>query len=227
MIMKRFPTHLLVVSSSMIACADKWVKDAEPAILEGHYTRIEFYDTTKRSSHFTKDPVMLRIGKDKSVFCGVKKLWNDSIMAVDPATFWEIDRARVMSDTHAACMNFVNALEKIAGIIAQYEERTAKLKADVPQLEAIIAKPWGKEDELKALKSELAVLDRKITAELAPKHDEKEGEEVKHDEQTQHINHVDAPTQSTGTKETMVAEPGPHYTSSTNLQRTMHRSVSL
>ncbi len=41
----------------------------------------------------------------------------------------------------------------------------------VPQLEAIIAKPWGKEDELKALKSELAVLDRKITAELAPKHD--------------------------------------------------------
>ena len=46
-----------------------------------------------------------------------------------------------MSDTHAACMNFVNALEKIPGIIAQYEERTAKLKADVPQLEAIIAKP--------------------------------------------------------------------------------------
>ena len=67
-----------------------------------------------------------------------------------------------MSDTHAACMNFVNALEKIPGIIAQYEERTAKLKADVPQLEAIISKSWGKEDELKQLKSELAALDRKI-----------------------------------------------------------------
>ncbi len=66
-----------------------------------------------------------------------------------------------MSDTHAACMNFVNALEKIPGIIAQYEERTAKLKADVPQLEAIVAKTWGKEDELKLLKSELAALDRK------------------------------------------------------------------
>ena len=73
-----------------------------------------------------------------------------------------------MSDTHAACMNFVNALEKIPGIIAQYEERTAKLKADVPVLEGIVAKTWGKEDELKALKSELAALDRKITAELAP-----------------------------------------------------------
>ena len=66
-----------------------------------------------------------------------------------------------MSDTHAACMNFVNALEKIPGIIAQYEERTAKLKADVPQLEAIVAKQWGKESELKDLKSELAALDRK------------------------------------------------------------------
>ena len=83
----------------------------------------------------------------------------------------------VMSDTHAACMNFVNALEKIPGIIAQYEERTAKLKADVPQLEAIAAKQWGKEDELKQLKSELAALDRKITAALAPKHDEQDGEE--------------------------------------------------
>ncbi|WP_280120102.1 helicase-related protein [Sangeribacter muris] len=74
-----------------------------------------------------------------------------------------------MADTHAACMNFVNALEKIPGIIAQYEERTAKLKADVPILEGIMAKTWGKEDELKQLKSELAALDRKIAAELAPK----------------------------------------------------------
>lgn len=112
-----------------------------------------------------------------------------------------------MSDTHAACMNFVNALEKIPGIIAQYEERTAKLKADVPVLEGIVAKTWGKEDELKALKSELAALDRKITAELAPKHDEKGGEEVKRDEQPQQSQRVENPAQSSGSKESMVAEP--------------------
>lgn len=112
-----------------------------------------------------------------------------------------------MSDTHAACMNFVNALEKIPGIIAQYEERTAKLKADVPQLEAIISKPWGKEDELKQLKSELAALDRKITAELAPKHDEKDGVENSHAAaQT-----VDAPSQSEDVKKSMVAEPDTDY----------------
>ena len=109
-----------------------------------------------------------------------------------------------MSDTHAACMNFVNALEKIPGIIAQYEERTAKLKTDVPTLESIVSKTWGKEDELKQLKSELAALDRKITAELAPKHDEKDGEEVKRDEQPQQ---VETTVQSSGSKEIMVAEP--------------------
>ena len=112
-----------------------------------------------------------------------------------------------MSDTHAACMNFVNALEKIPGIIAQYEERTAKLKADVPQLEAIISKPWGKEDELKQLKSELAALDRKITAELAPKHDEKDGVE---NSQTA-AQTVDVPSQSEDAKKSMVAEPATDY----------------
>ena len=132
-----------------------------------------------------------------------------------------------MSDTHAACMNFVNALEKIPGIIAQYEERTAKLKADVPQLEAIISKSWGKEDELKQLKSELAVLDRKITAELAPKHDEKDGEEVKRDGQPQQAQRVDVSSQPNSSKESLVAEPQSDYMVSANLQRSTHRFASL
>ena len=115
-----------------------------------------------------------------------------------------------MSDTHAACMNFVNALEKIPGIIAQYEERTAKMKADVPQLEAIISKQWGKENELKQLKSDLAALDRKITAELAPKKEEQDGEEVKHTD-TQRVEVRDNQSQTSGTKESMVAEPSDRY----------------
>ena len=119
-----------------------------------------------------------------------------------------------MSDPHAACMNFVNALEKIPGIIAQYEERTVKLKADVPTLEGIVSKTWGKEDELKALKSELAALDRKITAELAPKHDEKDGEEVKRNEQQQQSQRVENPAQSSSSKESMVAEPNARYSQS-------------
>ena len=124
-----------------------------------------------------------------------------------------------MSDTHAACMNFVNALEKITGIIAQYEERTAKLKADVPQLEAIIAKPWGKEDELKALKSELAALDRKITAALAPKHEEDDGVENKQQPDANRGEIRDNQSQSNDSKETMVAEPNPLYSNKSNSAR--------
>ena len=132
-----------------------------------------------------------------------------------------------MSDTHAACMNFVNALEKIPGIIAQYEERTAKLKADVPTLEGIVAKTWGKEDELKALKSDLAALDRKITAELAPKHDEKDGEEVKRDEQPQQSQRVENPAQSSCSKESMVAEPQPLYKPHVSTSRPAYRPPGL
>ena len=110
-----------------------------------------------------------------------------------------------MSDTHAACMNFVNALEKIPGIVAQYEERTAKMKADVPILEGIVAKVWGKESELKQLKSDLAAIDRKITAQLAPKKEEQDGEENKE------VNSMDTPSQSSDLKKSMVAEPVSMY----------------
>ncbi len=121
-------------------------------------------------------------------------------------------------------MNFVNALEKIPGIIAQYEERTARLKADVPQLEAIISKTWGKEDELKQLKSELAALDRKITDELATKQDEKDGTENKQEQSQSPQSAVKSETTSTtvvvqptnteqGHKPSMVAEPAVAYKS--------------
>ena len=129
-----------------------------------------------------------------------------------------------MSDTHAACMNFVNALEKIPGIIAQYEERTAKLKADVPQLEAIISKQWGKEDELKQLKSDLTALDRKITAELAPKHDEKDGQEVKRDE-THKVDIQDNPAQNPNSNESMVAESQCCYQSTPSSIQPAYRPI--
>ncbi len=124
-----------------------------------------------------------------------------------------------MSDTHAACMNFVNALEKIPGIIEQYEERTAKLKADVPQLEAIVAKQWGKEDELKQLKSDLAALDRKITAELTPKKEDLDGVENKQ------VNTVDAP--AADTKKSMVAEPTIRYQPTSTESRPAIRFTGL
>jgi len=73
-----------------------------------------------------------------------------------------------MADTHAAAVNFLNALEKIPTIIDQYKSKNEVLEREIPQLREIAGKMWKKEDELKQLKSELAALDRKIQLELAP-----------------------------------------------------------
>lgn len=82
---------------------------------------------------------------------------------------------------------------------------------DLPTLQAIAVRTWGKEDELKALKAELATLDQKITSELAPKQEKQDfGEDVKPDKQTQ-FQRVEAPEQSPESKENMVAEPIIHY----------------
>ena len=71
-----------------------------------------------------------------------------------------------MADPKAAATNFLNALEKIPGIISQRKEKNEALAKDIPQLQEIAGKVWKKEDELKQLKSELATLDRKIQLEL-------------------------------------------------------------
>ena len=81
-----------------------------------------------------------------------------------------------MADTHAAAVNFLNALERIPAIIKQYEEKNEVLEREIPQLREIAGKIWRKEDELKQLKSELAALDRKIQLELAPAHAETPGQ---------------------------------------------------
>ena len=81
-----------------------------------------------------------------------------------------------MADTHAAAVNFLNALERIPAIIRQYEEKNEALEREIPQLQVIAGKTWKKEDELKQLKSELAALDRKIQLELAPKREEMPGQ---------------------------------------------------
>ena len=101
-----------------------------------------------------------------------------------------------MADTHAAAMNFLNALEKIPGIIDQYRTKNEVLEREIPQLQEIAGKTWKKEDELKQLKSELAALDRKIQLELAPPTPEsteenRQGSEKKQTEQQPESPHAD------------------------------------
>lgn len=111
-------------------------------------------------------------------------------------------------------MNFLNALEKrIPEIIKSNQEQIEKLRVDLPTLQAIAARTWGKEDELKALKAELATLDQKITAELAPKQEKQDfSEDVKIDEnQSKPSQSLENPSQSSDTNNSMVAEQITRY----------------
>ena len=60
----------------------------------------------------------------------------------------------------------VQALERIPSIVAQYQERNHKLQQDIAEYQRIAGKPWGKEDDLKGLKAELEVLEKKIQESL-------------------------------------------------------------
>lgn len=151
------------------------------------------------------------IVSEKAIVDGVEAIRNRFV--VEGQYKYTFNNGNIaMSDTHAACMNFVNALEKLPDTIRQHRERAEKKRVDVPTLEAIVSRTWGKEDELKALKSDLAALDRKITAALAPKHDDiTDGEEIKQSTPQQQPASITPPQSSKQPedKSSLVAEP--HY----------------
>ena len=164
------------------------------------------------------------IVSEKAIVDGVEAIRNRFV--VEGQYKYTYNNGQIaMSDTHAACMNFVNALEKLPDTIRQHRERAEKKRVDVPTLEAIVSRTWGKEDELKALKSELAALDRKITADLAPTHevpsdhmganheDTTDGEEIKPTTPQQQSANITAPQSSKQQedKSSLVAEPRYRY----------------
>lgn len=63
---------------------------------------------------------------------------------------------------------FLNALDRIPKLMEQYRTENKKLEKDLPTLREVVGGTWKKEDELKQLKSEVAVLERKIQLELVP-----------------------------------------------------------
>lgn len=73
-----------------------------------------------------------------------------------------------MADPKAAALNFLNALERIPKLIEQYKTQNVSLERDIPTLQEVVNGSWKKEDELKQLKSELSVLERKIQVTLMP-----------------------------------------------------------
>ena len=81
---------------------------------------------------------------------------------------YSYNNGRIAADPQLACMNFLNALEKIPGLIEKFKADTEKIAKDIPVLQEVVNGSWKKEEQLKDLKTELAALDRKIQLSLKP-----------------------------------------------------------
>ena len=81
---------------------------------------------------------------------------------------YNYNNGRIAADPQLACMNFLNALEKIPGLIEKFKADTEKIAKDIPVLQEVVNGSWKKEEQLKDLKTELAALDRKIQLSLKP-----------------------------------------------------------
>lgn len=91
----------------------------------------------------------------------------------------------IAKDPKLAVMYFINALERIPGMIEKREKENAELSKDIPVLQEIVAATWPKEGEIKKLGEELATLNRKIQLTLKPvgRHESVEGKDTGAEEQ--------------------------------------------
>lgn len=93
---------------------------------------------------------------------GIKYTHNKGIMANDP---------------ERACMNFINALQKIPGLIEVEEANLFEMKKDSITLGDIVSGEWNKEKDLALLKTDLARIERDIQLSL-----DKENVEITEDQ---------------------------------------------
>ena len=93
---------------------------------------------------------------------------NKFFVMGDSGMKYSYNNGKIATDPQLASMNFLNALEKIPGLIEKYEAETEKIAKDIPVLQEVVNGSWKKEEQLKELKTELAALDRKIQLSLKP-----------------------------------------------------------
>lgn len=109
---------------------------------------------------------------------------------------YSYNNGNLASDPQLAVMNFLGALEKIPKLIEQHRIANEKERVDLPVLQQIVKNVWPKEEQLRGLKNELFILERKIQQSLTPPSQEyfetSQGESVKQisEERKSVVNHV-------------------------------------
>jgi N12 class adenine-specific DNA methylase len=68
-----------------------------------------------------------------------------------------------------AARYFINAIDKVDGLVEKYGKELKEMAEQVPQLKAMLDKPFEKESELQQMKSELSRLEREIAQKIQEK----------------------------------------------------------
>lgn len=111
---------------------------------------------------------------------------------------YTFNNGKMATEAKTASLNFLNALQKIPGIIEQEQKKIAGLQKDLPVLQEVVNGTWKKEQVLSELKNELAAIERKIQLSIKPETDT----------QTDQPEQVEKPTQNNS--ETIVRVKGIH-----------------
>lgn len=107
-----------------------------------------------------------QISKDDSLFSQNTYTDNRFFIQGQGGLKYTHNNGRIAQNPQVASLNFLNALVKIPEMIEKYENQRELVKKDIPVLEGLVDAKWRKEEELKALKTELASLEQKIKLSL-------------------------------------------------------------
>jgi len=89
----------------------------------------------------------------------IKYTYNNGLMATDP---------------QLAVSNFLNALYKIPSLLEQEQQKLKENEQHIPTLNEVVNATWRKDEELKTIKLELTVLNKKIKSAITDISDEKQ-----------------------------------------------------
>lgn len=104
--------------------------------------------------------------KDETIFSNENFIDNRFFVQAQSGIKYTYNNGRIANSPKLASLNFLNALLKIPELIDSQQAQNERLKKDIPVLQEMANGKWRKEDDLKKLKAELSVLERKIKVSL-------------------------------------------------------------
>ncbi|MDR0430237.1 MAG: N-6 DNA methylase [Tannerellaceae bacterium] len=128
----------------------------------------------KARTHGLSEPIgslygfTLLVKSETTVKDGFDLVQNRFFIKGEGEILYNYNHGHLAADPKTAAQNFLNALDTMPALLEKYKTDNEKLMKDVPTLKAVVESPWKKEDELKALKAEMTVMERKIEASLKP-----------------------------------------------------------